>query len=40
MRALARPTRLVHAHNPTSQLIQAICKKQRRDKRKKENRMS
>ena len=40
MRALARPTRLKLSNNPTSLLIQAICKKRRREKRKKAYRMS
>ena len=40
MRALARPTRLKLSNNPTSLLIQAICKKVKREKRKKAYRMS
>ena len=35
MQSLYRPTRLKLSHNPTAELIKAICKKQKRDKRKR-----
>ena len=40
MKALERPTRLKMSHNPTSLLIVSICKKIKREKRKKAYRMS
>ena len=35
MKSLERPTRLKMSHNPTAELIKAICKKQKREKRKR-----